>query len=211
MVFFDLLIRSRWFLRLDGEPSHYITEYNVAVLCTGNDDKPRRVGKARVYRINADRAADEGQSLFQVCDDYSRDLHECHTLLYEPDGYDFREVIMDEFHAVRANCLLLDYLVLAPKWRGLKLGLLVTRRIVDELGGGCGLVASKICTLSKSAPKMLGFPATWLPTSAPGAQVKLRRHFKQMGFRRIGRTEYYGLSLLQASPNARELLEPTAR
>ena len=43
------------------------------------------------------------------------------------------------FNAVEWDLLVLDYVVLVPKWRGLKIGLLAVRKMVDLLGGGCGL------------------------------------------------------------------------
>ena len=38
------------------------------------------------------------------------------------------------------------------------------------------------------------------------AVVKLRRYFRRMGFRRLGRSPYYALSMSQVTPTAAELL-----
>jgi hypothetical protein len=37
------------------------------------------------------------------------------------------------------DCLVFDYIVLHPRWRGLKLGLLAALNLIDLLGSGCGL------------------------------------------------------------------------
>ena len=38
--------------------------------------------------------------------------------------------------------------------------------------------------------------------------IRLRRYFRRMGFRRLGRTPYYALPLNQITPTATELLGP---
>jgi hypothetical protein len=43
-----------------------------------------------------------------------------------------------------SDLLILDYIVLHPRWRGLKRGLLATRKLVDLLGGGCSLAVIHI-------------------------------------------------------------------
>jgi hypothetical protein len=60
-------------------------------------------------------------------------------------------------------------------------------------------------------PKVLRVPPSWLPKHTSkeerrAATVKLRRYFRRMGFRRLGRTPYYALSMSQVTPGAAELL-----
>jgi hypothetical protein len=115
--------------------------------------------------------------------------------------------------AMACHCLVLDYVVLHPKWRGLKLGLLAARRLIDLLGGGCGLVVSHIAPLNRNAPRLLRIPASWVPRHETReaeklAARRLRRYFKRMGFERIGRTPYYGLSMTRLTPTLADLLKP---
>src|SRR5262249_25084373 len=96
---------------------------------------------------------------------------------------------------------------------GLKLGLLAVRKMVDLLGGGCGLVVCHIAPLRRDAYRMLRVPKAWLPRqkSVEGRKrgvVRLRRHFRQMGFERINRTGYYGLSMARNVPTLADLLQP---
>jgi hypothetical protein len=109
------------------------------------------------------------------------------------------------------DLLVLDYVILNPRWRGLLAG----RKMVDLLGGGCGLVVSHITPLRADAYGMLRVPKTWLPRpeTAEGrkqAVVKLRRYFRQMGFERIGRTCYYGMSMARMTPTLADLLRPSS-
>ena len=84
--------------------------------------------------------------------------------------------------------------------------------MVDLLGGGCGLVVSHIAPLLHDAYDMLRVPKAWLPQEAKesrqDAVVRLRRYYRQMGFERIGRSSYYGLSMAHKVPTLAELLRP---
>jgi GNAT superfamily N-acetyltransferase len=170
-----------------------------------------RVGKARALRVHAALAAEAGEPLFDVCDAHSQELHNLHTLLYEPDGYSFREGLVRRYDADDWDLLVLDYVVLDPKWRGLKVGLLAVRRMVDVLGGGCGLAVSCIAPVRRKAHKLVGVPKSWLPRPASREErriglLNLRRYYRRMGFRRLGRTPYYALPLNQVTPTAEEIL-----
>jgi hypothetical protein len=106
--------------------------------------------------------------------------------------------------------------VLHPRWRGLRLGLLAARKMVDLLGGGCGLAVSHIAPLDPRARDLLKVPASWLPRQETRearreAAVKLRRYFRQMGFERLGRTSFYALPMAQETPTLADLLRPSAR
>jgi hypothetical protein len=61
---------------------------------------------------------------------------------------------------------------------------------------------------------MLRVPISWLPRqetkkARQEAVVKLRRYYRKMGFERIGRSSYYGLSMAHKTPTLAELLRPT--
>jgi hypothetical protein len=104
--------------------------------------------------------------------------------------------------------------ILHPKWRGLRIGLMATQKLVDMLSGGCGLVVSDILPLRHEAHERLGVPASWIPKHDTKeerkiARRKLRRHFRRLGFERIGRTPYYGLSTAKRKPSAEDVLKPS--
>ena len=194
MASFDIILRSRASLHPDGEPTEFVSEFSGVIASTDDETgEVTRVGKAHALRVHAGLAENAGEALFEVCDAHSHELHLLHTLLYEPD------------------LLVLDFVILAPRWRRLKLGLLAVRRLADLVGGGCGLAVSLIAPLRHDAHSLLKVPASWLPRHANKqerreATVRLRRYFRRMGFRRLGRSPYYALPMNRVTPSADELL-----
>ncbi len=135
-------------------------------------------------------------------------MHALHSLLYNPGGYSFRETLVRRFEAGECDLLVLDHILLDPKWRGLKIGLLSARRMVNLLGGGCGLVVSHIAPLRREAHVQLGVPEAWIPEpTGPGA---VRRYFRRLGFERLGRSPFYAMPTALVTPTAEELLKPGA-
>lgn len=211
MTLFDLTLVTRASLHPDGEPSAYVTSYDGRIRASDDRGRERAVGRVVAHRVHAGLAANDGESLFDVCDSHSDDLHRLHALLYEPNGYGFRSGLQRRFEAYELDLLVLDYVVLAPRWRGLRVGLLAARKLVDLVGGGCGLVVADIAPLNPEASEQLRVPERWLPATASEAvrragAVKLRRHFRRMGFERLGRTRYYALPTALDIPTASDLL-----
>jgi hypothetical protein len=97
--------------------------------------------------------------------------------------------------------------------RVLKLGLLAARKLIDLMVGGYGLAVSWFYPLNPDADEFRKVPAGWIPRHADEAaeqeaRRKLRRHFRRMGFERIGRTRLDGLSLARVTPTLADLLRP---
>ncbi len=213
MASFDIILQTRGSLHPDGEPTDFVSEYTGVITCTDDDTGAEtKVGKVAALRVHAGLAHNAGESLFDVCDAHSGELHHLHTMLYEPDCYHFNDDIMARFDAAESDLLVLDYVVLDPKWRKLKLGLLAVRRLVDMIGGGCGLAVSLIGPLRRDAAKLLKVPKAWLPRNRGkeerrASAVRLRGYYRRMGFVRLGRTPYYALPN-QVVPTAAELLGP---
>jgi hypothetical protein len=118
---------------------------------------------------------------------------------------------MARFEAAQSDLLVLDYVVIHPRWRQLRLGLLAARRMVDMVGAGCGLAVAHIAPIRHRAADTVGVPGSWLPRHETGeerrdAVVRLRGYFRRMGFVRLGRTRYYALPLNLVTPTAAELL-----
>jgi hypothetical protein len=211
MLSFHLVVRSTAGLHPGGGPADFISEHHASIRCHDDDGVVRRVGTAHAFRLHAERAARQGEALGGICDAHSHQLHILHMLLYEPGQYHFREGLLDRFAAFDPDCLILDYVVLDPKWRGLKLGLLAARGLVDVAGGGCGLVVARFAPLGPDGRDPPRVPPAWLPPpGTPDAVAKLRRHFRRMGFGRIGKTPYFGLSVAGQTPTLEEMLKPSA-
>jgi hypothetical protein len=215
MTFFDILLRTGSSLHPDGEPDDLVSTWTGVIWAEGEDGVKGKVGRLVARRIQAEAAAGVGEPLFDVCDAHSQELHEVHHLLYEQGEYHYRGEIVERFDQAGMDTLILDYVILNPKWRGLRLGLLAVRKTIDLLAGGCGLVVSHIAPLRGEAADLLRVPASWLPPLATKEERregvrKLRRYFRRMGFERIGRTRYYALSMARKVPTLGDLLKSDA-
>ena len=214
MTLFDIVLSTRASLHPEGEPDEFISAYAVIIRAEGDDGIGHRVGRVHAYRVHMGLAANQGESLFDVFDAHSHPMHDLYAALFDPETDFFTEAIIRQFEAIDSDLIILDYVVLHPRWRGLRLGLLAARRLVDLLGSGCGLLVSHIAPLRHEAHKMLRMPRSWLPRhdsdeDRKRAVVKLRRYFRQMGFERIGRSCYYGLSMARLTPTLSDLLRPS--
>jgi hypothetical protein len=214
MASFDIVLQTGGSLHPDGEPDRFISAYTGQIRCTReHDGKVVKVGKAKAYRIHADLARQAGESVFDVCDAHSQEMHDLYAALFDPDQDDLRDEIRTKFDAFDSDVLVLDYVLLSPQWRGLKLGLLATRKLLDLLGGGCGLAVCWVYPLNADADQFTKVPRGWIPRQQSKdeereARRKLRHHFRRLGFRRIGTTRFDGLSLSQGSPSLSELIRP---
>jgi hypothetical protein len=214
MASFDIVLQTSGSLHPDGEPDDYISTYTGLIRCIrGHDGRVTHVGKVKTYRIHTALAREAGESLFDVCDCHSQELHEIHAVLFDPETGDLRESVRNPFDVFDADVLVIDYVLLSPRWRGLKLGLLAARKMIDLLGGGCGLVVSHIAPLNADAAEFRKVPNGWIPRhegeGEREARDRLRRHFRRMGFRRIKGTRLHGLSLSQVTPTLSDLIRPT--
>jgi hypothetical protein len=214
MTFFDIVLSTTTSLHPELEPDEFISSYNGVIRAEGDNGVLQRVGRVHAWRVHLGLAAEQGESLLDVFDAHSQPMADLYAALFDPETDYFTEAIVRQFEAMDSDLLVLDYVVLHPRWRGLKLGLLAARKMVDLLGGGCCLVVSHIAPLRPDAYRMLRVPKTWLPRQTTAEDKKqagltLRRYFRQMGFERIGRTCYYGLSMARTTPTLAELLRPS--
>jgi hypothetical protein len=214
MAFFDIVLRTSGSLHPGGEPDDFISTHTGVIRCTrDHDDKVFRVGRVKAYRIHTGQAREADESLFAVCDAHSQEFSEVYEALFDPAEDDLRPAIRRRFEAVDSDILVLDYVLLIPRWRGLRLGLLAARKVIDLLGGGCGLTVSRIAPLNPDAEEFRGVPAGWIPRHGSvderrAATMKLRRHFRRMGFERIRGTRFHGLSMARMVPTLEDLLRP---
>jgi hypothetical protein len=214
MASFDIVLQTGGSLHPDGEPDDYIADYSGPIRCTRDrDGRVFKVGKVKAYRIHAALAADHGESVFDVCNCHSQQMHDLYAALFDPQQDDLKEEIRRQFDGADADVLVLDYVLLAPRWRGLKLGLLAARKLIDLLGGGCGLTVSDLAPLNPDASEFLKVPPGWIPRHANEDEEregrrKLRRHFWRMGFERIKGTRFFGLSMARVVPTLADLIKP---
>jgi hypothetical protein len=214
MSSFEIVLRTSGSLHPDGEPDSFISRHQGVIRRTRfRDGKVSTVGLVQAYRIHIDLAEEAGERIFEVCDSHSQEMHEVYAALFDPHTDDLKEEVRASFDVFGSDLLVLDYILLSPRWRGLKLGLLAARKMIDLLGGGCGLAVSFTYPLNPDDADFTKTPRDWIPrhadeTEARQARRKLRRHFSRIGFRRVGRTRFDALSLSQLTPTLEDIIQP---
>ena len=214
MARFDIVLQTRGSLHPGGEPDDYISDHAGVIRCTrDHGGQVSTVGRVRAFRIHAGLARRGGESVFDACDAHSEEMHDLYAALFDPEEDDLKEAVVRQFDALDPDMLVLDWVLLHPRWRGLKLGLLAARRTADLLGGGCGLAVSWIHPLNPDAGEFEKVPRGWIPRPASGgeereARRKLRRYFRRMGFERIRGTKYHGLTMARVTPTLEDLIRP---
>jgi hypothetical protein len=200
MAELDIVYRAAAPLRPYERPEDFVVEYTGLLRRhAGPGQPPTRVGRFRLYRVLLGLAVAYGHRPFDVFDAHSDKLCRYYAALFDPETGTVRGAAGRRPHSGGADLLLLDALILEPPWRGLRLGLLAVRRLLDLLGGSCGLVACRPVPLGDA-------------DAAGGRQAgkaKLRRHLRRLGFRRVGRTGYYGLAPAGPAPRFEDLLRGT--
>jgi hypothetical protein len=102
-----------------------VVTYTGEVLYRDEHDWVSPAGEYTLYRVLGGLASDHGENLFDVCDAHSQELYEVYAAVFDPATGDFRDEVSRKFDCVEADLLVIDSLTLDPKWRGLRLGLLV--------------------------------------------------------------------------------------
>jgi len=123
---------------------------------------------------------------------------------------EFKNSVLNRFEPDSHDVLILESIVLHPKFRGRGLGLMVARTIIDQLGSGCGLTVGQMLPIPPGDADEHRIPRQWLPgvsdfCTSTDAERKIAEHFARMGFQRIGRSDFYGLSMSLKQPTARDL------
>jgi len=213
MATFDRHLHAHATLFVEGEPSDFIATHTGEVICSDDDGGETVAGHVRAHRVHADLAADCGESLFDVCDSHGHEMHALHGLPFGPDGHMLLPDLVNEYDVFDSDVLALDSVILDPKWRGLKIGLLAARKLIDLLGGGCGPVVSEIAPLRREAHAKLGVPADWIPETPSeedhdAVVAKLVGYFTPMGYEPLGKSPYHVLPMSRRVPTAAELLRP---
>ena len=214
MGYFEVALSARAELDADPDLASYITPFAGTVRYTRHKDgKSFRVGRFLCHRVYADRATDAGLSMYELLDNESQEMGDLYGALFDPATDDLAEDVQMRFETIGTDLLVLDYVILHPRWRGLKLGLLVARKLVDLLGAGCALTVSNILPLNPDAHEPFDVPAGWIPRheTAPelaAARRALGKYFRRMGFRRVGKSSVHALSMTRTTPTLADIIRP---
>src|SRR5262249_17268979 len=118
MAFFNLVLQTSGTLHPDGEPDDFISEHTGVIRFTRDNGQVVTVGKVKAC-LHADLAHEAGATVFDVCDAHSQATHDLYAALFDPVEDDLKEPIRGRFDAAESDVLVLDYILLSPRWRGL--------------------------------------------------------------------------------------------
>ncbi len=168
--------------------------------------EPERGGKEDAGQLCASlvqfgEALDHGISAERLGDGISGDISEYWENLFDAEtGYP-KEEIQNEFEVVDLDLLIIDYVAIQPKFRGLGIAESAIHRTIDIFGSGCGMVACKPWPLQFTpsvADDQEALKRLALPNVSKGEALRrLRSYWSRLGFWPLGNTGIYLMSLSQ--------------
>jgi hypothetical protein len=144
---YDVRFTVKRSLVADEEPSEYVIEIDGSIEFAS--DTPEVVGRISARVVQAARALNDGEYLFEVCDSVDQSLHDYASAVYDYEEESIVESISDG--CAGADVLIVQSIQIIAAHRGRRLGLLAMRRTIDTFGGGCAAVVIKPFPLQFSA------------------------------------------------------------
>lgn len=204
----------------DDEPSRFVHGWSGKLtLYDDAADKERPIGTFNAIYIDVEGAVAERESVADVFDSTQVTLGYFEDL-YDYDELTFRQEITDAAcpggHLWSPNLLILDRLIIEPKWRGKGRGLVALRGLIQLLRPGAGLIAMKPFPLQNEAHFMDADGASErkrlrlddFPSRHRVATAALCRYYGRLGFKRVPKTDYMVCDPDQRLPSVDELRSP---
>lgn len=201
----------------DDEPSRFVHEWSGKVtVYDDNADKERPIGRFSALYVDVEGAVTERQCVADVFDSSQVTLGYFEDL-YDHDELTVRQEITDAAcpggHLWSPNLLILDRLIIEPKWRGKARGLVALRGLIHLLRPGAGLIAMKPFPLQFEVHRtdeerlaehkrlrLDGFPSNFRAATAA-----LCHYYGRLGFKRVPKTDYMVCDPDQRLPSVDEL------
>ncbi len=163
------------------------------------------VGYIKASLVKFGEAMDHGISTERLGDGIEGSIAEYWELLFDLETGYWREEIQDEYEASASDLLIIDFMEIRPKWRGMGVGPATVDRTIDIFGAGCGLVACKPWPL-QFTPAFARDRKALKRLKAPGvgrdeAVRKLRAYWSRLGFWPLGQTGVHLLGMAQRGSN----------
>jgi len=183
------------YLPTGQNPEEYL--FNIRFQVIGlNEGREIVLGEGHATQVRLEQARYDHASLYEIFDvdqgltNVARTLFDTDFTDYHPDA---RKRFEDNFFG--EDILIVRKLILAPQFRGQKIGLAVLHRVITDFGLGCGMVVIKPYPLS--GPVKSGCE-------------KLRKYWARLGFKRLGRSDFWALSLCYQFKPATEFGLPSS-
>jgi predicted GNAT family acetyltransferase len=184
--------------------SEYLVDVEGEIFQVTDDGAEERAGSVHAYVVQADRALEAGESIWEVCDDTGDGLEDLCGGVFEDDG-ELRREVSD---GSRGNdVLFLRHADVLTGHRGKGLGLAAVLRIIEDFGRGCAIAVMKPFPLqlvgaeddggdaehTSAYRKSLGLEG--FEPDAARARTRLEQYWAKLGFRRIDASELFVLDL----------------
>jgi GNAT superfamily N-acetyltransferase len=184
---------TRITLEKDGDSPDDYSQYFITtdgrIFDTAEDEEETNIGTLSAVLVDADRAAQAGLDLWVTADACAGDMEALTSTFYEHGR--IAPKVLEVLDASLPNLLYIRHIEIAPEHRGKRIGLAAIRRAIDILVVNCDVVALK--------PFPLQFEGKVTPTTnrkeAQAATTKLKRYYRQMGFKDLKGTGFMMLDL----------------
>lgn len=177
-------------MAMDDEPSYYVHEHagTVVLIEVDEDIVETPIGKFSASYVNVAAAINAGYPLNYVFD-ATQTILDMHSALYK--GWELSPAAQRAGRLYSAtewtNVLYLDRLEIDEAWRGNRYGLAAMLGLMHHLQMGSGAVVLKAFPLDFEHG---GANSGTGPEAFRKAQQRLMRYYKQVGFQRVGRSDY---------------------
>jgi hypothetical protein len=188
-------------LRESYVASDFLQSISGKILACTEDELELRAGHITASLVQFGRAIDHGVMPDQLGDGITGDVAEYWEKLYNVKSGEWKEVIRDSFEIVGSDLLAIDCIEIYPRFRGHQIGLLAVDRAIDIFSPGCGLVVRKPWPLQFTPAFVTGRRRMQRLQVSNISEIeavqKLRSYWSKAGFRPVGETGLYGLSVAQ--------------
>lgn len=190
----------------DIELDDYVIQVSAEIVGTHwpDDNGPSKeviLGELSLYLIRVGNAVNHGIRLHDVFD-VTQETMDAGNAIFDSRFRDYNSTVQKLFAdpCSSDDVLLLHRLEIKPFARGQKLGLAVLIRAIEDWSSGCSLVLMKPFPLQFEAEARKS--DDWEPLALEGfpqnekqAFKQLRGYYEQLGFKKIGRSDFYALCL----------------
>ncbi|HCE41972.1 MAG TPA: hypothetical protein DET40_00295 [Lentisphaeria bacterium] len=177
------------------EPYTYYQQYKGKIIGESESEEKTEIGEVKLAYFALAQALSNGLSELFVLDEISMDYEQYYEALYDLGTKEIKQSIVDEIGHNNGNLLIVEDIVVFPEFRGNSFGLLALRSIMEEFQTCCGYVMLKALPLQFEARK----DKKWLedmkmdefPSGLRKATANLAKHYEKLGFKRIGKSDFY--------------------
>jgi GNAT superfamily N-acetyltransferase len=182
------LCSSNW---TEYEPDEYVSCFVAEVMTEdhGNFERRVQVGEMNGCLVHVDYAREKHERLFQVFEDHSDALAGYFRALFSRWTNDYKKGLL-EFPATHDDILIVDDLIIYPRYRGKNLGLKALMNAMKTFGMSCGVVLCQAFPLQYHQTIDVGdfrrrIGSSLLFVEKGLSLSKIVQHLGKIGFKRI--------------------------